>query len=760
MRRLLFFGLVAVMTASAVTADAQGQRPVRREGAHTLFGTRVRQARAATKSAAARAAHSSDSAAPARPAARRRVGMPGALPALDQGVRVDAGEGVMWRYVYGYNAQGERASETVYRRQRDYSTGVWGAEERYDRGVYAYEYDTKGRVRRKSVTYEENHNDSYFVEADYGQTPTVYQQRSVVGSYEKDRDWACHADGTLAWERLYNGGKVYHYDEDGRLVKFGYSAYHYDSSTGGRWSDSPAFYITGAMNDETYMRQCDYGGYDPYHATYSPDCGRLTLLESGCSEYDYRNARDVMTYDQLGRITSWNSYEWESDDDDDDDDVSPDWESGDDSVSTTRAASGRWKPCELITYTYASDEVYGVTHPMRAVFGMHGPVKEMRSDYYSEYDDSARVTTTACDYDATGRLTAVRVAISNGDKQTVTVDAQGHVTSVAEQYKKTTYTWHGDKIVTAVWGETYPDTTRYEYAADGTSFTQVRNGEKTVYTETPGHRRAARYGSDGRLRDVFVADVQDEDVSFLRPNMLGDLRGFVPDTLVTVSKRGRVVCTVDNCHKPHNGYFSDLMEEPDFELPFDEVWAVNVWTDDYFAVSHKVGETICRDIHDRPVYVVKDGRLVREYTYYEYASISPDDGNYEARTRAAAAANTDDVPEGACYDLLTYNYDREGHVVAMSVKRVDPTSDTPATDPSVELTVEVVYNEALAVPTVPAAPSAPVRMDGRTVSSAAPFDVVDTAGRTVARGVTRFDVPAPGTYIVRSARSAVKVTAR
>lgn len=52
-----------------------------------------------------------------------------------------------FRFVYAYNKDKERSSETIYMREK--SDGKWGDESLYDVGTYTYEYDSQDRVKAK-----------------------------------------------------------------------------------------------------------------------------------------------------------------------------------------------------------------------------------------------------------------------------------------------------------------------------------------------------------------------------------------------------------------------------------------------------------------------------------------------------------------------------------------------------------------------------------------------------------------------------------
>ena len=56
-----------------------------------------------------------------------------------------------YRFVYAYNKDKVRSSETIYMREK--VDGKWGPESLYDVGTYSYEYDSENRIKIKAVDY-------------------------------------------------------------------------------------------------------------------------------------------------------------------------------------------------------------------------------------------------------------------------------------------------------------------------------------------------------------------------------------------------------------------------------------------------------------------------------------------------------------------------------------------------------------------------------------------------------------------------------
>lgn len=75
-------------------------------------------------------------------------------PQLDEATVLNNDYGTLrqFRYVFGYNKDRERSSETVYVKERE--NGVWGNETLLDVGRYIYEYDSQQRIKMKTVRYD------------------------------------------------------------------------------------------------------------------------------------------------------------------------------------------------------------------------------------------------------------------------------------------------------------------------------------------------------------------------------------------------------------------------------------------------------------------------------------------------------------------------------------------------------------------------------------------------------------------------------
>lgn len=84
---------------------------------------------------------------------------------LDQATKV-SGDNI-YRYVFTYNKNMERSSETIYKKH--FNGASWSDEELYTKGTYSYEYDMFGRIVNKTVKYDRytSEFDSYCVHVNY-----------------------------------------------------------------------------------------------------------------------------------------------------------------------------------------------------------------------------------------------------------------------------------------------------------------------------------------------------------------------------------------------------------------------------------------------------------------------------------------------------------------------------------------------------------------------------------------------------------------
>ena len=637
--------------------------------------------------------------------------------------------------------------------------GRWGEETLYDVGTYLYEYDSQGRVKAKTVSYGKNEDFvSYRVMVDYGTdgttTYTRYELDSGNGGYWPARQWSCYDSGQLASSAEY--------DYDGR-TKYARTFAKNGIATGGG-NDLRKYVCSGTVNDSTvthYWRDDSNAEWRQERIEanrhHNWGTGRLAVYKCyGTEEYygSYEERMFEFGYDGLGRITSIKKYYTGNDDD-----SQPGWSSE--------------------TYEYWGDEVYGVGNPWHDVFGMDGPLKRIY------LDDEGYITQTQFERDASGNL--LSVSYSDEDIEgvtetgTVEVDADGQITRIEDTSEETygddyyyysdatEYTWEGGLVTEAVntWHTKtrYPDgqreyteVTNFRYSYGEGSFTvtaendQSANKDECTITDDGGrYSVATRSSTDGTWTDGyrFVREVQQEDVSFVMPDISADMAGFSPDSTVVASVAGRVVCAYDCGYDNDMNYGFHSIEE---DNSYNYMNAISGKT--YFAISHDGDETVCSDIEGRPIYVVAGGRLVRQYIYHEadYGNAGPTTGSGNAGMSRAAT-----VPAGLAYDEITYAYDSQGRIAGRT--EVSVSEDGTRTE---EVKLEYTYNEAAAIATAEATAKAGVRLTGRTLGMAdgSRFSVYNAAGQLLAEGTTEFTPAAAGIYIVKAGGLTAKVAVR
>lgn len=696
----------------------------------------------------------------------------------------------IYRYVYAYDKDLMRSSETIYKKVKG-DDGRWGEETLYDVGTYLYEYDSQGRVKAKTVSYGKNEDFvSYRVMVDYGTdgttTYTRYELDSGNGGYWPARQWSCYDSGQLASSAEY--------DYDGR-AKYARTFAKNGIATGGG-NDLRKYVCSGTVNDSTvthYWRDDSNAEWRQERIEanrhHNWGTGRLAVYKCyGTDEYygSYEERMFEFGYDGLGRITSIKKYYTGNDDD-----SQPGWSGGtggdgatygsDSPARAGRAATGepQWRLEYSETYEYWGDEVYGVGNPWHDVFGMDGPLKRIY------LDDEGYITQTLFERDASGKL--LSVSYSDEDIEgvtetgTVEVDADGLITRIEDTSEETygddyyyysdatEYTWEGGLVTEAVntWHTKtrYPDgqreyteVTNFRYSYGEGSFTvtaendqSANKDECTITDDGSRYSVATRSSTDGTWTDGyrFVREVQQEDVSFVMPDISADMAGFSPDSTVVASVAGRVVCAYDCGYDNDMNYGFHSIEE---DNSYNYMNAISGKT--YFAISHDGDETVCSDIEGRPIYVVAGGRLVRQYIYHEadYGNAGPTTGSGNAGMSRAAT-----VPAGLAYDEITYTYDSRGRIAGRT--EVSVSEDGTRTE---EVKLEYTYNEAAAIATAEATAKAGVRLTGRTLGMAdgSRFSVYNAAGQLLAEGATEFTPAAAGIYIVKAGGLTAKVAVR
>lgn len=720
----------------------------------------------------------------------------------------------IYRYVYAYDKNKMRSSETIYLKEK--TDGVWGEEKLYTVGRYTYEYDTQDRLSVKTVTYDENDLfDTYRVMVTYGDGVTEYKKYIWDDSdnmYRLNESWSYHDNGVLASYVEYN------YDGD---IETGSTFDANGVSTGYIFYGSYKMTFDGELNNPvvTYYH-LDWNGDDTSTWNmekqetykYDPSNGRLveyTLYDNYYDEY-YDAKKYTYTYDELGRIIAIREYD-EAGNDESNGSTDPGADINGDGVvdendrpvytaARTRVTDDvEWELYTEEMYTYYNNDVYGVGNTWHDVFGMDGPLARI-----DVIDEEGERLATVFTRDADGKLTGITfpnqvTEPNHTSTDKATIDANGQILKIEEEYSyksgsweddpnyngeeystysyfATEYTWENGQVTTAhvtdkyentVNGETSSDewheTNRYAYGDGKVTFSTYdgdgQTPNSTTVIEEQGNMRKVhhrQYGGGSYTEDEYVARyVQTEDISFVRPNLAADVEGMTADSTIVISVPGRVVCAYEGEYNSGFGYLSsDDYYSSLLDADNTAYYANTISGSTYFTVEHDGGETVCRDILGRPIYILTDGRLTREYKYYDVAQ---DVGSpVEPETRAAVML-TADIPAGQAYDEITYKYDAEGRLTGKTEVSVD--SDGTRTE---EITLEYKYDEASGIASVEADAKVGVTLDGRRIglSDNSAFSVCTVSGQVIAAGVTSYTFNSPGIYIINAGGITTKVAVK
>jgi len=666
-------------------------------------------------------------------AAPVQAGVGDRMPRLEEASEIV--DNVMYRYVYEYNSAGERTKETVYSRVRQ--NDVWGEESLMTVGTYAYTYDGMGRVTSKTVDYAPaSRLGSYKLEMTYGDDTVEFKRYDKDGSnLTLESGWSVYTTGELA-------STVKYYHEEGVNHIVGQVNYDRKGNVTGTYSnirgDEQILTVDGVLNDSTitHTENRVTGGPSSHsitdHYRYDPATGKIVYIEQ---RDKYSWGLDEMEYDDFGRLVSWVSY---------------------DAEGVSGQAPTKYSLTNDIKYEYYNDEVYGIGNSWHDVFGFYGPVKNMVSIYH---EDDGRVTTERATFtrDDDGRL--LSIDYTNDDSKypmtgTFTVDAAGQITRKVSQnvyyneVETVDYTWIDGQCVmerSVSSNESDPYTVTYAYGENSVTVSQaddyVSITTKATRDAATGHYTVHQHKkySYGHEKDIYFAnDVQQADISFVKPDIMKDIEGARPNRTIVVSQKGRVVAALYDSDRPYGSYGYGQMDN----YPWDEEWYINLPSSEYFAVTYDGDRTICSDIEGQPVYVLSGGLLRTEYQYYEVAS------NIESRSIS--------LPEGMYCDEITYHYSESGMPLGQSIVSIDP--DGVRSEP-----VEIDYVYDASVDGIQAI-SIPLgyTLAGRTLqlSDGEPFSVVSLDGRVLASGVEAYTFAAGGVYIVSTERSSVKVHVR
>ena len=680
---------------------------------------------------------------------------------LDQATKV-TGDNI-YRYVFTYNKNMERSSETIYKKH--FNGASWSDEELYTKGTYSYEYDMFGRIVNKTVKYDRytSEFDSYCVHVNYNDALdyTDYTREILQSddSWYRDSEWSFWNNGKLRHHTKYEGEsgrqqEVYSvaFDEKGNCNKIANRSYCKELE--GNLNDSIAKLYNGDYSDGTFS-QTSIENY-----VYNPENGKLAVYKSwDDNSYDSRKIEYV--YDDLGRISAIKKYY-----DEDDEDAGVDYPKGakrksvDDNYYYYNEPKWRLEYNE--TYTYFKDEVYGIGNPWHDVFGFDGPLtnRHLVDDDYEE--GTPWVEDLTFNRDANGKLLSVVFTRPEEEgiveKNTFDVDADGHITR--EYYLSneencyidettTDYNWQGDLLTSSketytYKGGSYENTYVRDYVysyGDG-----VFNYKRTS-TDTNGDNNSVVTGTVSKankgfkivekhdnFEDRFIQEVQTEDVSFIRPNLVCDYKEFSTDSTIVVSVKDRVVAYTSYSYGSHNtgSGFKDIS----FSLADIETY-FNTYDDTYFSVSHEDDKTICSNMKGLPVFILQGDRLLKEYIYEDVYYSN------EADTRAAKSS----TGQAYIYKEIEYRYDEYGRVNGQTVTSYD--KDGKKVDGT---TVEVTYNPSSGIETVNASTENGISLNGRTLGiSNGSFSVYSVDGTMLGSDAQIFQFQKGGTYIVKAA---------
>ena len=712
----------------------------------------------------------------------------------------DGGDG-LFRYVFAYDSNKQRSSETIYYKERN--AGVWGSESLYEVGNYSYQFDSKGRLKVKEVKYSlgKPQFQTYRIMVDYndnaaaGEAVSTFKRYTLAddNNYQLEEQWSLYANGQLASHSLFNSYDAvsHRYDENGTIN----AILSYDFS-----GDRLVTKVTksGTLNDSTIVHYKD--GMPSWTERYRYDgkTGRpLEYTKWGKTVDAFHN---VWEYDAQGRIVLDEHYIDSSDDEVDFPTaaalsgkrrkaarlpfMSAGWSEADANARKADAAPRRnrtesamtepeWKLDERITYKYFNDEAYPVSNSWRSVMNMEGPLSEcafLEKGDETEPDYEERIVFTR---DASGKLTAVNHTYSketdSENSSVYVVDAAGHVTRRTYTNKETSgdrtdtyvednqYVWDSDRCVSMVEtnGYTTGQQTKtshvYTYDTAANKFTDElrimhENGtdEPSTVTYTVqqnGTSVEATNKESAYCNSRYIREVQQEDVSFIAPNMLKDFDGAYPEPRTVISVKGRVVTTATGPRGKYYGY----VEVPALNDADNQY--LTLAPGQYFSVKRVGNQLVCSDIDGFPVYVVEGNLLKKEYIYLDNtSSVTP-------QTSVAPVAKATDGVE--CTEV-EYIYSQYGLLVGQIL--TDISADGKRTE---NISIEYKYDEATGIGTYEAT-TAKMQLSGRSLglTDGTTFSVYTLDGKQLAANVADYTFASSGVYIVKVGGKSVKLTVK
>lgn len=712
----------------------------------------------------------------------------------------DGGDG-LFRYVFAYDSNKQRSSETIYYKERN--AGVWGSESLYEVGNYSYQFDSKGRLKVKEVKYSlgKPQFQTYRIMVDYndnaaaGEAVSTFKRYTLAddNNYQLEEQWSLYANGQLASHSLFNSYDAvsHRYDENGTIN----AILSYDFS-----GDRLVTKVTksGTLNDSTIVHYKD--GMPSWTERYRYDGKTGRPLEYTTWGKTVDAFHNVWEYDAQGRIVLDEHYIDSADDDVDYPTVaalsgkrskgarmpfmSAGWSEAAANARKADAAPRRnrtesamtepeWKLDERITYKYFNDEVYPVSNSWRSVMNMEGPLSEcafLEKGDETEPDYEERIVFTR---DASGKLTAVNHTYSketdSENSSVYVVDAAGHVTRRTYTNKETSgdrtetyvednqYVWDSDHCVSMVEtnGYTPGQQTKtshvYTYDTAANKFTDElrithENGtdEPSTVTYTVqqnGTSVEATNKESAYCNSRYIREVQQEDVSFIAPNMLKDFDGAYPEPRTVISVKGRVVTTATGPRGKYYGY----VEVPALNDADNQY--LTLAPGQYFSVKRVGNQLVCSDIDGFPVYVVEGNLLKKEYIYLD---------NTSSVTPQASVAPVPKAADGVECTEVEYFYSQYGLLVGQTL--TDISADGKRTE---NISIEYKYDEATGIGTYEAT-TAKMQLSGRSLglTDGTTFSVYTLDGTQLAANVADYTFASSGVYIVKVGGKSVKLTVK
>lgn len=696
-------------------------------------------------------------------------------PQLDEATVLNNDYGTLrqFRYVFGYNKDRERSSETVYVKERE--NGVWGNETLLDVGRYIYEYDSQQRIKMKTVRYDNGTTGwltSYRIEAEYGQDGiteyTRYEDGANNGEYGATGAWAYHPNGVLAMKvDIPWAGEaprnIFKYNDKGDVCFVQPNSYDAVKMTANSDGDSLVTVMSswdGSTWNVTSQRRVKYDsrGHVVEFVVWNND---------GNSYYDYD--KYLFTYDDFGRIARMRKYEFVNNGGDDVDPgipteqktpnksiVAPYLANATEIAEPTDDAS--WSLDYDETYTYFNNDVYTYGNSWHDVFRMDGPLVSVH------LVDDGYVSDITFNRDATGKLLSVAFQEETVDGVTnineATVNANGEITYLRNYFKEeyegqvfedetnTTYIWQDGKMVkeqgtcTATYNTGYTFTRLYTYGAGSVTIEDVEDGVTRKIVKT-GNRIMRTKSDSYSNTNREVTDMQTYDVSFVRKSPLKDINGFTPEETVVLSRKGRGVGASSGTY----GNYDKQLEMSEI----DESYVYfNLNPDSYFFIE-PAGDTYkAYNIDNRLQYVVAGGLLLKEYVYYEEVS-STGGGSVQA------LSSVSETTDGCAYDEISYYYTREGVLLSQTVTSYD--EDGNKED---EVKLDYNYTGVDGINSISVDGKSQLRLNGRMLGLGGngQFSVYALDGTLLQSGTSSYTFSRAGIYIVKCGSRAVKVQIR